>query len=74
MGEIGCYTMDLYCDTIDWDNDVCEIDDIHEFREFPVTYNSATSGRCRSAAKKDGWLFKRNGKVFCPKCSGKKQY
>ncbi len=77
MGETSCYTMDLYCDTIDWDADdekVSEVDGVHEFREFPVTYNGASRARCVGDARRDGWLFRRDGRVFCPKCSGKKRH
>ena len=35
-------------------------------------YVDEFGARCRSQARKEGWILKRNGEALCPKCSGKK--
>jgi hypothetical protein len=60
--EVGCYTMDLYCDS----------DRPHKYGEFPHQYCGHTQGNCKRKAKRNGWTFvsdESNSKVFCPECS-----
>lgn len=64
--------MELYCDT-----EFKTFKDehlIHEYGEFPHEYTGEiTKSFAIKQAKKDGWTFKKDGRVFCPKCSeGKK--
>lgn len=70
----GCYVLHLYCDnsTGPKDEEYITMDDRHEFREFPHVYSAELGSRCRTNARKDGWILKRNGQAICPKCSGKK--
>lgn len=58
----GAYTLELYCDNRETE---------HDWAKFPYEYVGERGTDCRRRARRDGWLFKRNGKVFCPKCSGK---
>lgn len=68
MAVVGCYTIDLYCDTggdkfagncpnrstLDW------------WDEF----TGASERDCLKQARSAGWTFKdRKTKAFCPKCS-----
>lgn len=59
----GCYSLDLYCS-----NDSNK----HKYKEFPHQYYDEYGSVCRARAKRDGWVFKRNGTHLCPKCSGKR--
>lgn len=59
---IGCYALDLYCDSPkhdDYDN------------RNPVQYTDELGSKCRQAARRDGWILTRDGKAYCPKCNGK---
>ena len=60
----GCYTLDLYCSKFK------QHDTIHVWNEFPHQYTDEFGSACRKAARLDGWVFKRNGVVLCPKCRG----
>ncbi len=62
----GCYSLDLYCD-----NAGTFPDGIHAFDEFPHQFTHELGSVCRARAKAAGWLFQRDGKTLCPKCSGK---
>jgi hypothetical protein len=59
MTVVGCYAMDLYCD--------------HpkhvETYKGPPSYEGYTRGECVREARKDGWIFHRDGNLTCPKCS-----
>lgn len=61
---VGCYSLDLYCDT--------GHSKAESMREYQLAqrhqYTGHSEGECKRQARKDGWLFKRNGKVFCPVC------
>lgn len=59
---VGCYSLDLYCD--------CENSE-HEYQEFPHEFTDEYGSKCRSAARKKGWILKRDYTAICPKCSGK---
>lgn len=64
---VGAYTLDCYCDNVTPGVN----DSRHEYGEFPHQYVHEYGSVCRKRARADGWLFKRDGKTFCPKCSGK---
>lgn len=69
---VGGYKLDLYCDNeIDEPYDEKPYDKWgHHFQEFPHTFTDEYGSKCRSEARKKGWLIRR-GKALCPKCSGK---
>ena len=60
MAEIGCYTMDLYCD-----HDNKE----HEYREFPHQFTGPDRASCAVQAKMKGWRFNKNKTRTCPRCN-----
>lgn len=73
----GCYCLDLYCDNGEdkWeaskDNPLVDVHG-HRYDEFPHQYSDEYGSVCRADAKKDGWKFFRDGRVFCPKCNKRK--
>ena len=68
MTILGFYTLYLYCDKVNIPNGKVT-DGIHMYDEFPYTYCSELCSECRSEARKDGWILKRNGDAICPKCN-----
>lgn len=61
---VGCYSMDLYCD-----NDHKTDGTAREYQlAKPGQYTGHTEADCKRDARKEGWKFKRNGKVYCPAC------
>lgn len=56
--EVGCYTMDLYCD--------CDVK--HEYRAFPHQFFGSTRAQCAREAKKSGWKWT-NKSLSCPSCT-----
>ena len=71
---VGSYTLHLYCDNEDrdqhrggyYDFDACEHFPIEYVADGPNSYSLV-----RKAAKKEGWLLKRDGTAICPKCNKK---
>jgi hypothetical protein len=61
---VGCYTLDLYCEL--------ETED-HEYKEFPHEYTDEYGSKCRSDARKSGWILRRDGTAICPKCNQKRK-
>lgn len=61
---VGCYALDLYCENYD-----PRALGLHEYDEFPHTYTDEYGSRCRTDARKDGWLLRRDGTALCPKCN-----
>ncbi len=57
--QVGCYNLSLYCD----------VQFEHEYKAFPVEYQGELGSSCRSAARKDGWILRRDGLVICPRCA-----
>jgi len=56
---VGCYTLDLYCENSNgWG---CNPD---KPESDPDQYTAELGSRCRRAARKDGWLLKRDGTAF----------
>ncbi len=58
MPEYGCYDMSLYC------RNGCQ-DGKEPYR--PAVFQ--TLGECRTDARKQGWVFNRDGDVTCPECA-----
>lgn len=60
---VGCYTLDLYCDTPDCSHNT-------RLGWIPDTYTGQTEGQCNKQARADGWKIKRKeGKAYCPDCN-----
>lgn len=57
---VGCYTLDLYCD-----REKCP----NRFNQGPAEYTEGTGRKCRRGARKDGWVFHRDGTTTCPACA-----
>ena len=64
--EIGCYTLDLYCDNSKLQPD--GTDGIHEYKAFPDQYTGNSRANCVRKAKKDGWKWVGEHQ-YCPKCA-----
>ena len=53
---------------------VCDQENLdHKIGDFPATYVCERALTVRRKARKDGWVFHRDGSVSCPKCSGTKR-
>lgn len=73
MGEIGCYSLHLYCDHPE-----------HQYRghrEPVAEFTGSTRGRCVREARREGWVINRkseqknregSGYCLCPEHSGKR--
>lgn len=65
--QVGCYSLDLYCDN--------EGAHPHNYRngnnledgQFPSQYTAETASSCRRQARKVGW--KLGKKDLCPRCA-----
>lgn len=65
MGEVSCYSMDLYCDSPEHP--------VHA--NVPDVYTGRSFSDCIRQARKDGWLFRKDvasrtngcGFAICPK-------
>lgn len=71
MAVIGCYTLDLYCDTGDGDGygDTCPYKP-RDGTSIQGEYTGQTEGQCIRDARRDGWRFNRDKtKAFCPRCN-----
>lgn len=74
------HKLDLYCDnrsttpvsyTPDYEGRRPNIeleDGLHWYAEFPVIIIRPTEKDAIKAAKLLGWIFKRDGRTFCPRC------
>jgi hypothetical protein len=73
--EVGCYSMDLYCDRnlpIWYDAAYPERKPggpYHISEEFPAQFTGRTRAECRSQAREQGWRWMRDGSVICPRCA-----
>ena len=73
MAEVSAYSMDLYCD------EGCDEPGYgmwpdphgHKYDEFPHSYIGNTRGGCLKQARRQGWKFCKDGRILCPKHSGK---
>lgn len=72
MGEVGGYTMDLYCDYVVWSGEYGDLPDLpHDYTEMknlPSQFYAQTRGGCMKQARKCGWKFKRDGTISCILC------
>jgi len=64
--EVGCYTLNLYCD-----RKPCAVSDRYDLDKM-WEYTDEIGSVCRTAARKDGWIFHKNNTVSCPYCNGLK--
>ncbi len=69
--QVGCYTLDLYCDNSEsaW---TCATDIMMsgETERWPIQYTHELGTKCRKDARRDGWTLTRE-KTICPHCNGK---
>lgn len=75
---IGAYSLVLYCDNVGGANTFTEYvdgytQDIigHRWGEFPHEYVGELGTTRRSAARKDGWIIRKDGTASCPCCNKK---
>lgn len=59
MAIIGCYVLHLYCD---------HPKHVRGSNNEPHEYTGQTEGVAKKEARKDGWLFTNDKKVFCETC------
>jgi hypothetical protein len=57
---VGCYSLDVYCDT---ENPA------HEHAEFPHQFYQETASASRALARRCGWAIHMDGTATCPKCN-----
>lgn len=75
MSEASCYTLDVYCDNTDFapfgssQYGGMDQNTKHSFLEFPHQYTGETRGECVRKARRDGWVFHRDGRHSCPACN-----
>ncbi len=68
--QVGCYSLDLYCDN--WESSNVFPDKYgHSFKEFPHNYSDELGSACRAKARKNGWKLTPDGGAICPKCNRK---
>jgi len=76
MGEVGCYTLDLYCDNEDEELTLPGKAHVQGhpgfYKYFAWQFIGETAAQCRRVARRTGWTWKLDGQVLCPICSGKK--
>jgi len=58
--QVGCYTLDLYCDAPNCTR-----------TPQPETFIHELGSTCRRRARKAGWYLTHDGKAFCPTCTKK---
>jgi hypothetical protein len=57
---VGCYDMQLYCDNTEAHQGYGENE--------PAEFTGETAAGCRRQARKAGWRFTQDGRVFCRRC------
>lgn len=72
---IGCYDMHLYCDAGNaepgyLDDGKSYEDRLHGFEEGSGEFTGQTESGCKRSARRAGWVFAKDGRVFCYKHSG----
>lgn len=70
--ETASFYIHLYCDNDETDEQHYKDQYGHFFNEFPHEYTAPTRAKCVKDARNGGWIFHRDGKHSCPKCSGKR--
>lgn len=72
----GAYTLDLYCDNAEGaklsNADPLRDEHGHRYNEFPHQYTDEMGSKCRTQARRAGWIIRKDGSAICPKCSGKR--
>ena len=43
--------------------------DSHVFAEFPHEYTGELGSKCRTSARRAGWILHKDGTATCPKCA-----
>lgn len=61
---VGCYSLDLYCDTGHRKDGTTEEYNLAD----PGQFTGQTEGDCKRDARRAGWLFRRDGTVYCREC------
>lgn len=69
---IGGYELHLYCDTGNDKPDTVNsatIPHIHNYDGGFEQFVGVDKADCNRRAKRRGWRFARDGRVYCPRCS-----
>ncbi|TDW21051.1 hypothetical protein EV128_12220 [Rhizobium azibense] len=68
MAVVGCYSMDLYCDTGgDPYGGDCPY---RPYKGAQGQFTGRTERECLKTARSDGWTFREDATLaYCPKCS-----
>lgn len=75
MAWYGAYGLDLYCDGAIGPQvhhgAPGELADSlgHRWGEFPHQYTAETGAECRRQARVAGWILRKDGRAFCPRCA-----
>lgn len=71
---VGSYNLHLYCkNQEDEEKHKWGYYNLNPTENFPVEYSDEgprSYYTTRRAARRDGWVFKRNGDCICPRCNG----
>lgn len=66
---VGCYVLDLYCDSGRKDKDHAGIlGHVTGHLLRPAQITAEHGSQARATARKRGWLLKRDGTAICPSC------
>lgn len=70
MGFAAGYALDLYCDSAGDYSPGNPSDGVHDFNEFPHTFDGDSFADCARQARARGWRINRRARTaLCPKCS-----
>ena len=70
--QVGCYVLDLYCDSESHPGFNWKTDNIQDGK-FPDQFTAEFGYECRKQAKEAGWKLFRNGNALCPRCAGERR-
>ncbi len=72
---VGCYTLDLYCDTPECENGrAVHTSNSDGIASAPATFTAEHGSECRKDARRAGWRLElREGLAWCPLCTGRKK-
>jgi hypothetical protein len=71
--RVGAYTLDLYCENNNINSNGID-DGKHVYgKDYPRQIVAEHGKTCRKIARREGWLLCRDGRTYCPACSGKKK-
>jgi len=65
--EVGCYTLDLYCDNAQGHAPLPVT--FRNRDDYTYSFSGETYRECKRKAKKAGWTWHRGGRLLCPLCS-----